>query len=95
MFCSTGEVGNVNLVSPPPSYSLLTVLGRCYVVVHCCLFFGVRVPLTFYLMCVQIIFSSVLVAEWPYFGKELLPRLTICSLCTLTICNFSYLPFRF
>ena len=39
--------------------------------------------------------SSVLVAEWPYFGKELLPRLTICSLCILTLCNFSYFPFWF
>ena len=34
-------------------------------------------------------FSSVLVAEWPHFGKELLPQLTICSLCILTVCNFS------
>ena len=39
--------------------------------------------------------SSVLVAEWPYFGKELLPRLTICSLCILTLCHFSYFPFWF
>ena len=39
--------------------------------------------------------SSVLVAEWPYFGKELLPRLTLCSLCNLTLCNFSYFPFWF
>ena len=39
--------------------------------------------------------SSVFVAEWPYFGKELLPRLTICSLCILTLCNFSYFPFWF
>ena len=35
-------------------------------------------------------FSSVWVAEWPPFGKELIPRLTICSFCILTICNFSY-----
>ena len=49
--------------------------------------FDVRVPLMFHLMCVHIIFSSVLVAEWPHFGKELLPRLTICSLCTLTVFN--------
>ena len=49
--------------------------------------FYVRVPLTFHLMCVYVIFSSVLVAEWPQFGKELLPRLTICSLCILTVCN--------
>ena len=58
-------------------------------------FFGVRFPLTFHLMCVHIICSSVLVAEWPYFGKELLPRLTIYSLCILTLCNFSNFPFWF
>ena len=41
-------------------------------------------------------FSSVLVDGWPYFGeKKLLPRLTICSLCILTLCNFSYFPFWF
>ena len=39
--------------------------------------------------------SSVLVAEWPYFGKELLSRLTICSLCILTLCYFSYFPIWF
>ena len=36
--------------------------------VLCCLFFGVRVSLTYHLMCVHIIFSSVSVAEWPRFG---------------------------
>ena len=30
-------------------------------------------------------FSSVWFGEWPPFGKELLIRLTICSLCILTI----------
>ena len=38
-------------------------------------------------------FSSVLVAEWSRFGNKLLSRLTICSLCILTICNFSYFSF--
>ena len=50
--------------------------------------------MTFHLMCVHIIFSSVCVAEWPLFGKELLTRLTIChicSLCILTICNNRFL----
>ena len=28
----------------------------------------------------SVIFSSVWVAEWPPFGKELLTQLTICSL---------------
>ena len=37
-------------------------------------------------MLVHIIFSSVYVP----FGNELLTRLTIRSLCILTICNFSY-----
>ena len=32
-----------------------------------------------------IIFSSVWVAEWPPFEKKLFTRLTICSLCLLTI----------
>ena len=40
-------------------------------------------------------FSSVWVAEWPSFRKELLTRLTICSFCTLTICNLGYFPFWF
>ena len=37
-----------------------------------------------------LVFSSVWVAEWPSFGKELLTRLTMFSLCILTFCNFSY-----
>ena len=49
--------------------------------------------MTFHHMCVHIIFSSVWIAEWPFFGNEMLTRLTICSLCILTICNFSYFPF--
>ena len=50
--------------------------------------------MTFHLTCVHIIFISVWVAKWQRFGKELLARLTICSLCILTICNFSYFPFE-
>ena len=49
--------------------------------------------MTFHLMCAHIIFSSVWVAEWPPSEKGLLTRLTICSLCILPICNFSYFPF--
>ena len=62
--------------------------------VLCCLFL-VSVSVAFHLMFVHIIFSSVSVADWPPFGKELLTWLTICSLCILTICNFSYFPFWF
>ena len=39
--------------------------------------FGVKVSVTFHLTCVSISFSSVWVAEWPPFGKELLTRFTI------------------
>ena len=48
--------------------------------------------MTFCLMFVHIMFSSVLVAKWPPFGKDLSTRLTICSICILTICNLSYFP---
>ena len=51
--------------------------------------------MTFHLMCVHITFCPVSVAVWPTFWKYLLTRLTICSLCILTICNISYLPFWF
>ena len=43
--------------------------------------------MTFHVMFVHIIFSSVYVAEWPPFGKVLFTRLTICSQCILTICK--------
>ena len=51
--------------------------------------------MTFHLTCVHISFSSVLVAEWPPFGKKLLTLFPICYLCILTICNISYFPFWF
>ena len=41
--------------------------------------------MTFRQVFVHIILSSVWVAEWPPFRKELLTRLTICLLCILTI----------
>ena len=34
----------------------------------------------------------VKVADWTPSGQELLIRLTVCSLCNLSICNFSNLP---
>ena len=40
-----------------------------------------------YVCSYYIIFRSIWVAERPSFGKELLNRLTVCSLCILTICN--------
>ena len=40
-------------------------------------------------------FSTFCIAEWPPFWKELLTLLTICSLCILTICDFSYFRFGF
>ena len=49
----------------------------------------------FLLTCFHIIFSSVWVAEWQTSGIWLLTRLTIYSLCILTICKFSYFSFGF
>ena len=48
-----------------------------------------------YVLFVHIILSSVWVAPWPPFGKELLTRLTICFLCissfeTLVISHFGF-----
>ena len=47
---------------------------------------------TFHLMFVKISFSSVWVAEWSPFGKDLPTPLTICSVCILTFCNFNLFP---
>ena len=49
--------------------------------------FGVRVSVMFHFMFVHYTFSSVWVAEWPPFGKELPARLAICSHCILSIYN--------
>ena len=54
--------------------------------------FGVRVSVTLHLMFVHIKFSSVEVAEWPPYGKDLLTRLTICS--TLYF-DYRYLLFAY
>ena len=40
-------------------------------------------------------FNQVEVAEWPPFGKELLIRLTVCSLYIMFKYNFGYFPFWF
>ena len=89
MLCTTskteGEVGPAKLVLSP-SNSLLTVPRRQFCCGSLLPVFGVRLSVTF---------SSVSVAEWPPFGKQLFTRLTICYLCILTICNISYFPFWF
>ena len=54
---------------------------------------GVRVSVTFHLMFIYITFSSVCVAVWPPFGKELPIRLAMCSNCILSICNFIFSRF--
>ena len=72
MFCTTSktedEVGAVKLVLAPQLF--ITDLSKAVVLLWfsvTCL--GVRVSVTFHFTCVHIIFSSVLVAEWPPFGK--------------------------
>ena len=46
----------------------------------------------FHFMFVHYTFSSVLVAEWPPFGKKLPARLAIWSHCILSICNIYLFP---
>ena len=46
--------------------------------------FCVRVSVMFHFMFVHYTFSSVWVAEWPPFGKQLPARLAICSHCILS-----------
>ena len=82
MFCTTskteGEVGPVKLIYTP-SNSLLTIPMRWFSAAR----FGVRVSVTFHLTHVHINFSSISVDKWPPFGKLLLTRFIICSLCIL------------
>ena len=50
--------------------------------------------MTFHLMFVGILFLVRFgFAERPPIRKEMPTRLTICSLCILNICNFSYFSF--
>ena len=82
MFCTnSGTAGGVGPVkqgkaSPPVNH-------------YCCLFLVSEFRRRFTL-CLLILFSSVKVAEWPSFGKELLTRLIIFSRFILM---FDYLLF--
>ena len=60
----------------------------------CCGSLLPAISVAFHLMRVRIIFSSGWVAEWSPLGKQLLTRLTLCSLC-LNTCDFSYFLSRF
>ena len=46
----------------------------------------------FHFMFVHYTFSSVWVAEWPSFLKQLSARLAICSHCIWSICNIYLFP---
>ena len=54
--------------------------------------FGLRVSVMSHSMYVHYTFSSVWVAEWPPFGKQLPAQLAICSCCILSICNIYLFP---
>ena len=51
----------------------------------CCMFWCQSFGDVSHNICSYYFFSSVWVAEWPPFGKQLLTRLTICFHCILTI----------
>ena len=46
-------------------------------------------------MYLQIVLVRSRLLRGPPFGKGLLKRLTVFSLCLMYICNFSYFPFWF
>ena len=57
--------------------------------------FSVRVSVTFHLHVFILFLVRFGLLSGHLGGKELLTRLTICSLCNLTICNFRYFPVWF
>ena len=50
-----------------------------------CAYIRPRYQVSVYRTIGPLVFSSVWVADWPLFGKQLLTRLTIYSICILTI----------
>ena len=82
-------VGAVKYVKPPVIYHR-PFQGGSSVVILCHLFL-VSISMMFRHAFVMVVFSLVWVAGWPPFWKELLTWSDVCSLYTLTICNFSYL----
>ena len=54
--------------------------------------FGVKVSVMFHFLFVHYTYSSVWVAEWLPFGKELPARLAIFSHCILSIYNIYLFP---
>ena len=56
---------------------------------------GVRVSVMFHLMFVYYTFSSVWVAEWPPFRKQLSARLAICFHVFFLFVTFVYFLFWF
>ena len=71
-------------------YTKDTDFGGSDVVSVAC--FCVRASVIFHFMFVHYTLSSVWVAEWPHFGKQLPARLAICSHCLLSICNIYLFP---
>ena len=56
-------------------------------------FIGLERKLRAYMVpFVRYTLSSVCVAEWPPFGKQLPARLAVCSHCILSICNIYLFP---
>ena len=49
---------------------------------------------TAFLVYVEIILGSGTVAEWPPFGKKMLPQFTICCLCLFDVVFISHFWFR-
>ena len=65
-----GCAHKTNLSPPPPPKEFVADRSKAVVLTWICVAcFGVRVSVMFHLMFVHYTFCSVLVAEWPPFGK--------------------------
>ena len=88
MFCTIsgteGGVVHVGLVKAPPVVRCWPFRGGCFVVVLCCLFLDVGVSVAF-----RFAFVHFVLVRFVLPGGRLLG----CSLCVLTVFNFSCIPF--
>ena len=71
------------------------IARTCYHDVSVIVRLSVLIKTIFSFLCiyVQTMLALVKLAEWPPFGKQLLPQFIICPLCILSIGCFCFFPF--
>ena len=88
----------VDPVRPPPPV-IFHITGHSNVILLICFsvfaWFGVSYCTVITLCVSRWYFFRIRNLKWSPFGKELLIRLTMCTLCILTACNVRYFPLWF